>query len=244
MPIKDMKKINTRVRLFICNNRWLYSLFYPIYSKYMTPGLVLKKQNHMLNHAEDLLKNLDNSLKKLKVSYWLDCGTLLGLIRENGFISHDIDIDIGILLDDFTPSIEAELQNNGFKLVYKYELIDSEIKGLEHTYEYKGINLDIFFYRLSEKKKCCHYFITEEGKSRDFTINKYGGLLVAQMCVPHSGVKSIKFLKRSFKIPVDYRGHLRAIYGDNYMTPNPKWKADMSRYEILDGMIAQFKKYD
>lgn len=35
----------------------------------------------------------NQAMRDSGVTYWIDCGTLLGAIREGGFMAHDLDID-------------------------------------------------------------------------------------------------------------------------------------------------------
>lgn len=47
-----------------------------------------------------LLSIVDKLFKKHDIEYWLDCGTLLGAIREGSYIEWDNDFDISIHLKD------------------------------------------------------------------------------------------------------------------------------------------------
>lgn len=47
------------------------------------------------------LKDLDRIFKSLDQEYFLVSGTFLGLIRENGFLKHDYDLDIGCFENEF-----------------------------------------------------------------------------------------------------------------------------------------------
>ena len=72
------------------------------------------KYNHLLNL--ELLDFLDNLCKKYGLEYWLDCGSLLGAIRHNGFIPWDDDIDVCMIRKDYdklVEIIEYELKCNG-----------------------------------------------------------------------------------------------------------------------------------
>ena len=241
-----MKKIIHKLRLLVENNRILYSLLYPIYTLFAKPRLILKKQKLMSNHANELLYRLDETMNKLNLFYWLDCGTLLGVIREKTFIIHDIDIDISMFIEDYTPNLDKELQANGFRLKHIITIGENndKLSGLEYTYEYKGIGLDIFFYVTKEKQMCYHYFMREKNKSKEYTIKKHGGLLAAQMCVPNSGFTKVNFIDRSFNIPLDSNTHLETIYGTNFMTPNPKWKPNLSRYKTLVGKVGHITSFN
>lgn len=241
-----MKAIIGKLRSYVGKNQVLFSAISPVYNALVVPSIRKKQQKLMSHNAEELLLHLDDAMKRLNMFYWLDCGTLLGAIREGGFISHDLDIDIGVFLKDLNPDIHKELQANGFKLQYEYLMKqnDGGTAGLEYTYEFKGISLDVFFYVIQPNNKMCyHYFICEKNMSMENTINKHGGLLVAQMCLPSSGFKKINFMNNHYNVPLDYHSHLTALYGSNYMQPNPKWKADLNRYVLLEGKFGCFTRF-
>jgi len=62
--------------------------------------------------AKEGLEKLMYILNKAKIAVWLDCGTLLGAIREKNFIEYDFDIDLGIKIDDVEKiiSLREELK--------------------------------------------------------------------------------------------------------------------------------------
>ncbi len=101
---------------------------------------------YMLEYGVDLLK-------KRGISYWLDCGTLLGIIRDQSLIEWEKDIDIGVLKNQLEESdiwyIVNKVKNDGYD-VNVYESCISICKN--------DIVLDIKLYEqkedlLFEKKK-------------------------------------------------------------------------------------------
>lgn len=52
-------------------------------------------------HGKDFLRDLMEESSKLGMRPFLMWGTLLGFIREGGFLTHDYDIDLGVLLEDY-----------------------------------------------------------------------------------------------------------------------------------------------
>lgn len=103
---------------------------------------IIKKLNEKANieldvKRQQLLKDnfLDvlNSVYSSKISnydVWLDFGTLLGIYRDKGLIKHDLDMDFGIVIDDYLDfqEKEKELLNKGFQktreLYYNKELME------------------------------------------------------------------------------------------------------------------------
>ena len=90
-------------------------------SPYITNGIVneskLFSKEHM-NHdvqKENLLL-LKSILDRHHMTYYIDCGTLLGAVRDGGFIKGDTDVDIMLSRNqkEKLQSILPELENNGF----------------------------------------------------------------------------------------------------------------------------------
>lgn len=75
------------------------------------------------------------------IRYFADHGTLLGLIRENGMIAHDTDIDFSIPPDQSVQATYAALSKEGFSLVHGFS-ISGEVQ--EITVAYGGITIDFF----------------------------------------------------------------------------------------------------
>jgi phosphorylcholine metabolism protein LicD len=63
-----------------------------------------------------MLKIFHKLCKKHNITYWVDGGTLLGCIREQGQITWDNDADVGMLPEDYEKflSIKHELENEPY----------------------------------------------------------------------------------------------------------------------------------
>ena len=101
----------------IAKTHWLKSLIFPFYKKLGIQALHHKKRNDkMQSYGLETLKLLSNTLHKEKINYWLDFGTLLGIVRDKDIIQHDTDIDIAILAEEYSEKIDNILVNAGFSI--------------------------------------------------------------------------------------------------------------------------------
>lgn len=191
-------------------------LFKEKYKKYKSS--IFKEKNKIFNlYALETLTLFDKSMQNIGVEYTLAFGTMLGAIREKGFIKHDLDIDTYIWIEDFSHNVIKELQNNGFKWLYNYS-IDNDKFGREDTFSYKGVNIDVFYiYPKVDKYPYCCDFVQGKGvkhQSRiprriEFPINKER--------------KLVDFENTKFYIPKNAEELCEFRYGPNFMVPNPEW---------------------
>lgn len=70
--------------------------------------------------AAEVLRQVKAVLDKYGVEFWLDCGALLGVIREGKFISWDTDIDLSTWQKNTAKVVAAlqELRKQGFVAEY------------------------------------------------------------------------------------------------------------------------------
>jgi len=93
------------------------------------------------------LKNVKEVLDQHNIEFWLDCGTLLGAVRDKRFIPWDCDVDLGTWEKDIVKIVSAcvDLQSKNFKI----ELGRNGI-GLKKKTSF--VPISILFYRLSNGK--------------------------------------------------------------------------------------------
>lgn len=144
-------------------------------------------------------------------------GTMLGAIREHGFIKHDLDLDFWMWIEHDTPDIVTALSKYGFKLHSHYS-VDNDKLGKELTFDYKGCHVDIFFiYPPINKVTYSTLFIpNDEGKK-----NLYQPVRI-ELPVSREKRKE-KFENIELYVPSNVEELCTLRYGPNYMTPNPEW---------------------
>ncbi|CAG0901132.1 unnamed protein product [Cyprideis torosa] len=85
------------------------------------------------------------ALESLSIPFWLAAGTLLGHCRQCDVISHTTDVDIGVFAEDYHPSIVAQMERMGLKLIHSFGRVNDSLE-LSFWYEEHGLKLDIFFF--------------------------------------------------------------------------------------------------
>lgn len=148
-----------------------------------------------LEHLNKSFEKLLEFLKEHNLKYFIECGTLLGCVREGGQIKFDDDADIGMFQEDYDKIKELK-----YELYEKHKLFLREdphcIKILSdyyfiRTFNYRQVKkaccIDIFLYKLEDGKimlssvenqnqfKDCYYLEEEFYPLKEY---KYDNLIV------------------------------------------------------------------
>ena len=234
-----------KLKLLIEKNRFLADIVRYIYRKTILRYRHYKQNKLFKENAKEILMQLNKAFKELNIPYWLVYGTLLGVYRDGKFIDHDLDIDLGLFLDDYNEEIAEVLSKYGFKLKKQF-LIDNGEYGREETYFYKGIGIDLFYFIKKENCFKVHDFKNEDGKSWAKTIQDNGGLIVRERTFEKFDITYIDFLDSKYPIPNNTHKHLASVYGEDFMIPNPSWSPynKPKNIEVLDNKIGVVKTYE
>ena len=153
-------------------------------------------------------------------------GTLLGAIREKGFIKHDDDIDTGVWTDSITGGLDNLhrcLKEAGFTYGHSF-LVDGGAYAREETWKWHGLHVDIFFFDPIEGERCKGYMFYPFKGTANFRESKklYGGLRVVEFEVPFSKeTETVPFDGIEVPITKSAEGFVVARYGLDWRTPDP-----------------------
>lgn len=157
-----------------------------------------------------ILKKTKKVLDELNIPFFLSSGTLLGFVRENKFLDHDYDIDIGIYKEDYNPELINKMGEKGLKL---YRILGNINNGMELSFRLNGTaigkfaKIDIF---LHYKDKDKIYWIT-------YSPPKYEQRIKYQ--VSNFILKSVKFMDVVVNVPFPTVKYIREHYGSQWFIP-------------------------
>lgn len=196
----------------------------PFYYRYKKSIEESRKENFK-KHGRQLLADFDKAFNENGIPYTLAFGSILGAVREHGFIKHDFDIDVFVWSDDFSDIIKTVLVNNGFALDHRFLVEDGKLCR-EETYSKYGIAIDIFYLYNSEDGLVytCDYFPWDGYVTWENSMDKLGKILARRIEIPVSKTRiQVDFEGIKAYIPENYDEFLKFRYGEDYMTPKPGW---------------------
>jgi len=215
--------------------------------------VTVAKKFTSFDQRKKLLKKIIPILENNNIGYWLEFGTLLGLIREKGFIKWDSDIDMGTF--DFEKLYKMREQ-------FKKQGLQTEI-----LYDYTNDMASIFRIRDNNNvfhAEICQFTKLKEGaiiktvryntiiskifrtaynilRRHEITVNIFSKTAIffsnkRIFIYPRIKVKDAIFYTIGVKIPANPENHLRLMYGDTWRTPT---KEDIAGKQFI---IEQQKK--
>lgn len=191
--------------------------------------LAKKRRNLFVKNRLSILGEFDALLTSNGISYSLAFGTLLGAVREKGFIPHDEDIDVAIWKDTNYIEIERVLTKNGFSLIRRTET-DNGNFSREDTYMKKGVLIDVFtFYPYDDKNSYTTVYIPfPDCKTFNDSMVKHGGVMPVQLILPFSKeTERIPFENIMLPAINNREDFIEAKYGKN-------WRIPTTDYEYTD----------
>jgi len=211
------------IKFMLEKNKYIKKLLIFIYSNTYGQYEHYKENKNFLKNADSVLVRVDEVFTELGIEYWLGFGTLLGAYRNGDFLQHDEDLDFGAYLNDYSSNIETVFNKYGFKKIKDF-IIDDGKYGREETYEYLGVQIDVFYFtRKTDTKVYYHDFMPISGKSRDKTIEELGGLIPRELTLALENIGSINFRGKEYPVPIPTDRHLADRYGEDFMVENKSW---------------------
>lgn len=198
--------------------RWIYPVVQNTYRAYAIP----MRRRRLQKHGWETLAKLNQVFVDNHIPYFFDYGTLLGLIREKGFIKHDDDIDLTILPETFTPrNVYEILTQNGFRFLHGFK-IGSQI--VEFTVvDDNDLTADIFFPRKDKNGKM--YGIDIYWDPEQAYPSELANSVVETAYTTPATLTTIMVNTVSVSVPQDYEKLLIEEFGSTWNIPDAKFVA-------------------
>ena len=207
-----------------------------IYKKLFDVHQILEYKRAKLLQTNGLmaLQNTVDILKEHRIYYWIDSGTLLGILRDGKFIENDTDIDIAIVIEDATNLYQI-LQNNGYNIWYYYDDKYGN-KNLIRAEKYNvGIDFEIFFkngnkYFYDAPRSLPSLIKTHDNNKKAVLRFEFNSSYIEHLV-------KYTFKDITFNIPADHNQYFSTYYSN--------WKVKTKKTNYLDGYFSKsVEKYN
>ena len=218
---------------------WLkafFTPFYYIYRRIFVIPLTQKRNELFRTNAINVLNDFDSCMVQNGFDYTLAFGTMLGAVREHGFIQHDLDLDVAMWIDQHSQSFRDCMLNAGFNLLHELT-VDNGKSGLELTYYKDDVTIDIFFVypAIDKYPYCCDFLAVPGSASFAHSMERFGRIIARRLQLPWTR-EYIRVPFANLQLPICKNADeiLAFRYGPDYLIPNPKWHyTDTNQYTTV-----------
>lgn len=183
----------------------------------------------LMKNGLKTITEMGKVLEEAGCNYFVDFGTLLGIVREGQLISHDLDMDIGVILDQEQKmeNIRELLETNGFIRTEYFTYLD---KIVEESYVKNKVKIDIFYYELEDEQMYCYFSFRDEStvyqNDFEYTASKLYFSRVTE--VEHLSTETFAVV-----IPKNSEKVLEEKYGKNWRVPDKNYSHEDDKNLVL-----------
>ena len=212
------------------SNLYKDELLSNFYKKYY-----IKFDQNSEKNAVDFLYRINQILKRSRLSFWIEGGTLLGAIRDGKLIPWDHDLDMGIINnnDNEINKLIILLKKEFYVSIKNFEKID----GVWNLGKYRVIKVYPKKYLFFKKKICCDLFIYYKGSipNNKEEVYKYvvwgkNGFHKKEF---FDQLDTMSFYGFNINIPSNSNKFLEAKYGKDWKIPKKRWNVAIDDGSIL-----------
>lgn len=232
-------KVKDNVRNWL-KDSWLGRKAYPIVQRCWRTYAIPKRQKRLQKYGPAVLMRLHQLMLKHNIPYYCDYGTLIGFMRDNGFIKHDDDIDISIQPGAMRPvEVLKVFMEAGYGFVHGFNY---EGRLLEFTVaDSSGVTIDVFFPAKMEKDGMIHGYQPIWEPARIYPSEK-ANTVIEYDFVEAADIKTIKVVGTATLVPGNFDEVLTSEYGP-WKVPDAKFNTVTDRkHRELPGFAFRLTK--
>lgn len=210
--------------------RLVYEPLHKCYRLYSVPH----RRKMLQRRGYQVLRKLKDTFEKNDIPGFLAAGSLLGFVRDGGFMPHDDDIDVGVLPSKWTAAglLQTLVEKEGYKFEFAFMFRG---KTIEFKVSWLGVPIDVFCYeRNGEDLYCtCFYYFPERkypkaNANTPWRIHEYN----------ITTLKTISLNGVDFPVPAEPEKVMAQLYGESWRVPNPNW--DDSMHPGREEMVGEY----
>ncbi len=206
-----MGKLKSFLRNFVLT-RGLYRALWALKNRRLRQ---IKK--NMKSNGPQTVFLIEDILSKNNLFFYMDMGTMLGIVREGRLLGHDLDIDVAVYAntEKEKEQIKNALTSAGCKLKYSY--VVEEIGTVEESFELNDLKFDVNYYLRDGDKDICYLMYRNPQKN----YNDEKSMDVVKLSVSAvKGTKKIPFFNQEVTVPQNPEKYLAERYGENWRIPD------------------------
>ncbi|MCR5502326.1 MAG: hypothetical protein K6F53_04915 [Lachnospiraceae bacterium] len=182
---------------------------------------IKKEAKRVLTQMNGLkyLAQVNEKLGELDLISFADFGTLLGIVRENGLLKNDLDVDVGVLAlsDEVFAKVEQTLSGMGFHK-HKEITIRGAIKKQAYRKHHVTVDIEYYFPDADSALMYCYLFYIPPD-STDYDHRK----CVIKKCPRVTETEKVSIHRQTVLIPRNPEKILEYKYGTNWKIPDKGW---------------------
>ncbi len=196
-------------------------------NKYRHSALEYKRAKLVQEQGILALKDAVEVLEAHQICYWIDAGTLLGILRDEEFVEDDTDIDIAIIIDN-AEDLYKVLEDNGYNIWYYYD-DEQRNKNLIRAEKHNvGIDFEVF-----KKHKDKYFYDAPRSLPTSVKTNQKNKKAILRFEFDASIIEPIaKYTYKNieFNIPSSYDQYFHTYYNN--------WEKKEKKNNYLDGYFS------
>lgn len=191
----------------------------------------------------ETLQKADEALSSVGGHLTLYFGTLLGAIREKGFIPYDYDLDVALPIEERPDDIVELMARYGFKHDCQ-QYIKETGRIIFDRFVYHGTQID-FDYIFSDRDDGKMYtYIVRRHETKEWReANATDGFPCDIWPLEKCGFERADFLGLKLYIPEKSHQWMKDIYGETYMTPIKSWDAKNQKTVMEHSRERAYRRY-